>query len=549
MAEDSPLEAAVRRVLLAPDLPCYSSRALVALSDVTTGRSPVQRVADVIRSDLGFTLKVLRNANSAYYRRGGESVTTVEHATLLLGASTIRRLASVLPAYDEVRWSAALPRLLLMSVLTGYAARSLANELGYSDGEEAYLAGLFYNLGEVLVAGYAPLEYARVVTRIGVAYRALGTAALETLGFSFEDLGEAIGSKYGLSESVVRAMRGGAVGRHQSLGAIAACATDLTWAAKGGVRGEPVESVCARYADALHLTNEMARRVLRRASEGLPPWLCAIDVGVDDGRVREDRDGVLAPTGALARWTPPGVWSVEASYKERRRALLDDMRLAGDVDSGEEVVRVIVRALEAIVHGGPCGRAVFCAVSADRLTVQAQLGVGEAVDAMLERLNFELVPRSGPVAVIMLRRQGVFVPFEREMSVQEAHFAEDVGASAFGVFPIVVGTRLLGGVYCDRAVGEAVLDRGGAGFVREVCSVLERGIVARRRAAGEELGGVVVEARPTPSPLRETPTYAKVVQREAVRRTLAGEEMQAVADELAIPTEVLKSWHGGDLES
>ena len=62
--------------------------------------------------------------------------------------------------------SPGLKELILLSLLSANHALEIAELVGYPRREEAYLCGMFRNLGEVLVACYHPREYAAVLLRM-----------------------------------------------------------------------------------------------------------------------------------------------------------------------------------------------------------------------------------------------------------------------------------------------------------------------------------------------------------------------------------------------
>ncbi len=198
--------------------------------------------------------------------------------------------------------------------------------------------------------------------------------------------------------------------------------------------------------------------------------------------------------------------------------------------------------LEAIFRGGPFDRVVFCMLTPDRTGVKARYGLGTGVEQLLESFAFELSPREGPVAVAMLRRQSVCVPVERDFTAQELRFAQSLGASSFGVFPVVVGSRLVGCVYCDRPWNSRLPDRNTLAYVRKLCEGAVKGIEARQSAntpgritgPGSGTGTQVAQ--------RATPAYSATFKSDVVLRLLRGETAATVGAELGIAESTLARW-------
>lgn len=538
----------MRQILSQSDFPAISKDALDALKAMPDDDASLQRLANIVLREYALTLKVIRTSNSAYYKRGGQQVQSAAHAMLLLGARTVRNLAASLLVFDHYRKrSPGLKELMLLSMVTANHARELAMLRRMPDPEEAHLAGMFRNLGEVLVAGYFPRDYARIVSMVEGAHKPVAVAAFEVLHFTFEDLGEAMARHWGMPDAVVACMRADSPAGNTELGSVIACAHELTTAVyrrDRDARTDGVSEVMSRYSKVLKLTKDDATTVVRAALRETKETFASAKVSVDDLRLRRQHDAAISELGGwVGSATPPG-GAPAADADERlalRQQLGEEVRRAAEPGSGEDLNRVILTTIEAIFRGGPFERVVFCVISADGTRVKARFGLGTAVETLLDRFDYELTPRDGPIAVAMLRRQGMCVPVDRDFTAQELRFAQSLGAGSFGIFPVVVAGRLIGCVYCDRPWNARHPDRETVAFVRETCEGAVRGIAARQGVTPSALH-LGEPRRPTPLATRATPLYAVAVKSDAVLRVLKGESVEEVAEQLAIPAEQLEGW-------
>ncbi len=78
--------------------------------------------------------------------------------------------------------------------------------MGYPKREEAYLCGMFRNLGEVLVACYHPRAYAAVLLRVQEDQVPVAQACFEVLGFDYDHAGRAVAAQWKIPESVRECM-------------------------------------------------------------------------------------------------------------------------------------------------------------------------------------------------------------------------------------------------------------------------------------------------------------------------------------------------------
>ena len=193
------LEHYVTQLVGDSKLPLFSKRLLDILALGTQDRTSAHKLADLVMEDYALTVNVLRMANSFAYNRSNHAIENVSHAIVVLGMDTVRKLASTLVYFlaFENR-SASLRELMVQSMLSAHAAGVAADKTHFPRREDAYLAAMLLNLGEVLVACHSPEHYLviRGEAREGTPMR---EACQRRLGFSFDAVAKAIGRKWRLA--------------------------------------------------------------------------------------------------------------------------------------------------------------------------------------------------------------------------------------------------------------------------------------------------------------------------------------------------------------
>ncbi len=174
------------------ELPPFSpvlDRLLATLSDENAS---VARVSEIIETDTVIAGNVLKLVNSALYGRRG-TVNSVRHAVSLLGINKLRNTVfamSISRVWSHVRtapgWSTA--RFNLHSVACGLMCDCLAQQVAVTYPEGAFAAGLFHDLGELLIAVGLRDEYAEVQGLQASGRGSLSECEMEVLGFSHAEL-------------------------------------------------------------------------------------------------------------------------------------------------------------------------------------------------------------------------------------------------------------------------------------------------------------------------------------------------------------------------
>ena len=438
------------------------------------------------------TISVVRTANSAHYRRTGRPIQSATHAMMMLGARTVRQLASSLLLFENyARRSDQLKELMLLSLLTANHARETVARLGSSDPEEAHLCGMFRNLGEVLVACHFPDDYAAIQRAISDRRLTSPGAANAVLGFRYEELGVALCRHWGMPGSVMTAMCARTLSPLSEVGGITAFSHDLTRAiyCSSEHRKDPqhaLDEVIALYAPRLKLSRAAVEEIVEAALADARELFRG--ASADQGAaLRKLSSAARAAMGEPAMNT--GEWNAESllivSAADASLLLREKLRqeLENKVDPSSDgtLGNVMLLALEGALRGGPFDRVIACVLNADRSQLTARTALGAGAEELMAKFDFPMTVCGGPVASALLQRQAVYLPTDRDMSALEVRWASGIGCAQFGVFPIIVEMKIVGCLYVDRASARPLPGRGTSAYVKSLCELVAQAIAARVR--------------------------------------------------------------------
>jgi hypothetical protein len=193
------LEPYVRRIVDGTELPMFSKRLIELLALPNSDHTSAQKLAALVMEDYALTFKLLRMANSFHYNRSNRAIESISHAIVVLGMQTVLKLASMLTYLEYFeRHTGELRHLMVRSMLSAHTAAVTADFRRFPQREEAYLAGMFQNLGEVLVAHHSPLRRAAVRALTDEGWPG-DEAAVHELGFTYDRLAASVGGYWKLS--------------------------------------------------------------------------------------------------------------------------------------------------------------------------------------------------------------------------------------------------------------------------------------------------------------------------------------------------------------
>lgn len=232
----------------------------------------------IIECDPGLSVRLLRMANSPIYGLARE-VGSVGHATTILGMRQLKSLAlSVAGAgMFAVGSTATKQRQTLWEHSMGCATvgRLLARSAATVSPDDAFLAGIFHDVGKLLLYDVAPDEYTKLTARCKA--QELIEEEERVFGINHEEIGLKSAHSWGLSEDLKMAIgfhhKPNVASAHMELVMLIHTANDLALA--WGI-GSSDSGVCDETLERLSLDDEslanvrdQARRVFHETMQAL----------------------------------------------------------------------------------------------------------------------------------------------------------------------------------------------------------------------------------------------------------------------------------------
>lgn len=183
-----------------PSFPDAAERVRRALDDPDCA---ADRLAKIIGTDAGLTGQIVRMANSSAYNARGTQISSLQVAIGRLGQDTIRS-AAVAMAMRQLAHASATPalkeplgRFWKHSVQVAAVAYTLATRVPHINQDEAMLAGLVHDIGELYILKRAAEQPELLADAFALS---------ELIEHWHTGIGHAIVEAWGFPESVVKAV-------------------------------------------------------------------------------------------------------------------------------------------------------------------------------------------------------------------------------------------------------------------------------------------------------------------------------------------------------
>ena len=202
------VEEILEKVNAIPAFPATIIKLIKMMDDPNVS---INSIKEVIRTDEGLTVKLLRVANSAFYR-GRREIKTIEDAVVVLGLRTVKSmvfsvtvspiLSKELSGYDmgkEALWR--------QSQLSAMTAQTIAKKCKFKETDLAYTAGLLKDVGKVVLDEYIKNNFDEVMKEVEEKNVAFIEAESEVLGFTHAEIGAKIAERWNLPPEIVEVIR------------------------------------------------------------------------------------------------------------------------------------------------------------------------------------------------------------------------------------------------------------------------------------------------------------------------------------------------------
>jgi HD-like signal output (HDOD) protein len=483
------LETCIRLIHGQSDLPAFSHHLAEMRKAMGDESSTLNLLTNLILKNVSLTARVLRLANSIQYNPRGKPILSVSRAVTMMGWDAISHLAAGVLVFEHFhRQPEKLKELVLLMLLSANHARQIAIRAGLRGVEEAYLCGLFRNLGELVLACYLPDDYARVVEEMrGGLVEA--EACERIFRFHYEDLGKAMARRWNLPETVGSCMDPPDFSaprcdleRLRTITSFSHALSIAVYRKDNSESEAALKALLKKYGSALPVKESEIPAILESAVLETEDTFRAARMPMDRASLGRRilaatglREEPLDGRGEIAPAASAGS-DILANLVAELRAMLT---------SGEdfELNAALMMILEAIYRGTGVDRVLFCLVDAGRSSIQARLGVGADVEPLIDKFRFPISIRSGPIASALLGKEDVILDAGAGARYQRSAFMRVAGATSFGVLPLVVNDIAIGCLYFDSASESFAIDPRARRGILELRDFAVQAIVRKRSHA------------------------------------------------------------------
>lgn len=187
-------------------VPALSPTATQLLGRLARRNCEVRELAELIERDPLLSAQILAIANSAAFGRA-QQINSIQHAIAMVGMGAVRKFAlarsiSNLFGRRKIAPSFSITRFNLHSVATGTFLELLTECVPLEDAQDAFLAGLFHDVGKLVIAVALPEQYEEILVTAALTHQPLLEIERELLQTDHAELSALAVDYWGLGEPI-----------------------------------------------------------------------------------------------------------------------------------------------------------------------------------------------------------------------------------------------------------------------------------------------------------------------------------------------------------
>ena len=193
-------------IMTASDLPTIPVVATKVMQLIESESANSEELAKVVASDPAVAARVLKISNSSFYGCQRQ-IQTLSHAIVVLGFATLKSLV-VAASVKQVYQPYGLTEKMLWehSFGAGLAARIIAKEIRLVNEEEAFLGGLFHDIGKTIMNSMNKLQFQDAMQRCyneGVTFE---EAERQVFSYTHSEVGGLVIKKWNFPDMLMNAV-------------------------------------------------------------------------------------------------------------------------------------------------------------------------------------------------------------------------------------------------------------------------------------------------------------------------------------------------------
>lgn len=478
-SHDSTINFLLRRMRHKKDFPAFSKTISILNKASASDTEDLASISNAILKDYSLTNKVLKVVNSAYYNRGGNKISTISRALVMLGINPVRNIAASLLLFDHLQnkqQSHALKDDSISSLFSAFVANSLARDNKLKNHEEAFLCAMLQQLGKVLIRYYLHEESIQIDALIQQENLTEDSASIQVLGVPYYKIGIAVAKEWGFPQQFINSMTPIDADHikppkhdNDKLSIISSFSNNLGKALQKPQQQQAIsiKTLVTQYQSSIDVNDERVSSLMEHTHKELTEFSKLINFDVTKSRFYQQLSsaGDEPPEPSEAEMTKNIEFngsekveileeSFEANAENSEKSLTDGIQdITNTLTSDYTINQIMQMILETIYRALDGSRVLLCLKGRNGY-MSAKFGYGEDIDATIANFSIPLKYEADVFHVAFKNNVDIKIEDTQDAKIKNKiplWFHKKIAAKSFTIFPIIIKHSPVALIYIDGA--------------------------------------------------------------------------------------------------
>ncbi|WP_305909194.1 HDOD domain-containing protein [Methylomarinum sp. Ch1-1] len=438
-------------VLCEQEMPIFSNTANTIYATLDDKKKGAMELASIILQDPNLTAKLLRVSNSSYYNPSRQPINTVSRAIVILGAATIRELTLACSFFESILSSDNKERAneeIAHAIHAAVQAKALAVASNDPSPEGVFIAALLHNIGKIAFWCFSDKQALQINELIESGGYTIREAEIKVLGFSLQQLSKRLSQSWHLGGLIEEAIHQPDADNPRIR--LVQLGHEISQASKAGDDSAVMQQCLKKLSHVTGLANaELETRIKRCTAQAIKT---AIQFGAHDASKFID-------ASSKRRLTPPDNSDSAVGNKVDKKQV--QFRILEEISShisGAINLNILFElVLEGIHRGVGMDRTLFLLLGADKKSLHEKFYFGRPESAG-SKIQLRNNGRANLFFHSLETVEGIWANPQQHRQLYTPQIMELTGHNECFVIPVATEQKVIGMIYCDRAISQASLN-------------------------------------------------------------------------------------------
>ncbi len=478
-SSDSTINFLLRRMRHKKDFPAFSKTISILNKASASDTEGLASISNAILKDYSLTNKVLKIVNSAYYNRGGNKISTISRALVMLGINPVRNIAASLLLFDHLQnkqQSHALKDDSISSLFSAFVANSLAHDNALKNHEEAFLCAMLQQLGKFLIRYYLHEESLQIDSLMQQNNLREDSAAIQVLGVAYHKIGIAVAKEWGFPPQFIKSMTPldeehlkSVNNDADKLTIISSFSNNLGKALQQPLTKQApiIKTLVSNYKKAITLDEERVSKLIEHTHNELTEFSKLINFDLSKSRFYQQlsstSDEEPEPSDAEITHCEELNGSDKAEILQEsftktnensEKALTDGIQDITNTLTSEYTINQVMQMILETIHRALAGSRVLLCLRDKDGYMTAKFGYGDDIDKTISNFSIPLKFETDVFHVAFKNNVDIKIEDTSDEKIKNKiplWFHNKIAAKSFIIFPIIIKKVPIALIYIDGA--------------------------------------------------------------------------------------------------